>query len=223
MSLQRLGAWLAGAALVMASCAADDPVGDAADAAVGVRASGCGLADRLGTGALIDAGGRTLVVTSAHTVAGAEAITVERLTQQSEVELLAIDPERDVAVLSAPRWAEPGRPLAPPRIGESARLAVWNPDESISVSATAITRLLRVTIEDIYVQGEHERGAFEIEASVIPGDSGGPVVADDGSVFGIVYARSRARGGVAFAVSATDITEVLAGAGTEPVEPGRCT
>lgn len=222
MKLLLLGVWLA-AAVVAASCAADDPVGDAADAAVGVRATGCGLVDRLGTGALVDAGDRDLIVTSAHTVAGAASITVERHTRRSEVELLAIDPERDIAVLSTPGWTEPGRRLdTTPSRGEAARLAVWNPDESMSVSETTITRLLRVTIEDIYVEGEYERRAFELDATVIPGNSGGPVVADDGSVLGIVYARSRARGGVAFAVSAVEVADVVADAGTDPAEPGRC-
>lgn len=214
---------LVGIALLgAAGCASDDLVGDATQATVGVRAAGCSLVDRLGTGAVIVDGDRTLIVTSAHTVAGSTTVTIERSTQRTEVELLAIDPERDIAVLSAPGWAEPGRPLADPTAGESVRLAVWDPDEPIEVSETTITQLLRVTIEDIYVQGEHERQAFEIDASVVRGDSGAPVIADDGDVLGIVYARSRERGGVAFAVAATDLRAVIADATDSAVDPGRC-
>jgi S1-C subfamily serine protease len=90
------------------------------------------------------------------------------------------------------------------------------------VADTEVTRLLRVTIEDIYVEGEHERRAFEIAATVVRGDSGAPVIADDGSILGVVYARSRDRGGVAFAVSAIEIDDLLAATGTEPVDPDRC-
>ncbi len=208
--------------LLVAGCASDDRIGDAADAAVGVRASGCGLADRLGTGALVLDGDRTVVVTSAHTVAGSDTIVVERVTQRTAVELLAIDPARDLAVLAAPRWAITGRPLGVPEAGEPGRLAAWTPDDDVTVGDTEISRLLRVTIEDIYVQGEYERRAFEIDASIARGDSGAPVVADDGSVLGIVYARSRERGGVAFAVSATEIGPLIDRTGDTAVDSGRC-
>ena len=63
----RIGALIA---TLLTGCTSDTPVDDAIDAAVGIRASGCGLVDRLGTGAVVDAGDRTLIVTSAHTVAG---------------------------------------------------------------------------------------------------------------------------------------------------------
>lgn len=210
------------AALTLVGCAADDPIGDAADAAVGVRAAGCALVDGLGTGALVFDGERTVVVTSAHTVAGSDTITIERGEQRSEVDLLAIEPTLDLAVLRAPAWSGAGRPLVDPAVGRAGRLAVWTADDGVSVAATEITRLLRVTIEDIYVEGEYERRSFEIEAAIDRGDSGAPVVADDGGVFGIVYARSRDRGGVGFAVSATEIDPFLATAGNTAVDSGRC-
>ena len=95
----RIGALIA---TLLTGCTSDSPVDNAVDAAVGIRASGCGLVDRLGTGAVVDAGDRTLIVTSAHTVAGSGTITVERLGQRSAVDLLALDPARDLALLAAP-------------------------------------------------------------------------------------------------------------------------
>lgn len=211
-----------GAALVVAACGADDPIGDPADAAIGIRATGCGLADRLGTGAIIADDDRAVIVTSAHTVAGAETVTAELGNGRTAVEVLVLDTERDIAVLSAPAWIGPARRLGTPRADDEASLAVWTPDEPVAVVDTTITRLLRVTIEDIYLQDEHERRAFEISADIVPGDSGAPIVAADGSVLGIVYARSRSRDGVAFAVSALELAPVVAGAGREPTDPGRC-
>ena len=187
-----------------------------------MRATGCGLVDRLGTGAVIDDGDRTIVVTSAHTVAGSATITIERDTRRSEVELLALDPRLDVAVLAAPSWAGEGWPLADPTAGIRARLAVWNPEAGIEGSETTIRRLLRVTIEDIYLDGAHERRAFEIDATIVRGDSGAPVIDDQGSVLGIVYARSRERDGAAFAVAASELQAVIDTAAASSVDAGRC-
>ena len=215
----RIGALIA---TLLTGCSSDSPVDNAVDAAVGIRASGCGLVDRLGTGAVVDAGDRTLIVTSAHTVAGSGTITVERLGQRSAVDLLALDPARDLALLTVPPWAGTGRPLTEPEAGAPVRLAFWSADDGITIDETQITRLLRVTIEDIYVNGEYERRAFEVTAPIERGHSGAPVIAADGQIFGIVYARSRDRGGIAFAVSAAEIAPLVSASGDTPVDSGRC-
>ncbi|MEM9520660.1 MAG: S1C family serine protease [Actinomycetota bacterium] len=220
--LLRRGVVAAAVVLLSTSCAADDVIGDAAEAVTGVRASGCGLTDQVGNGVFVSNGDRTVIVTSAHTVAGASTITVEHGLQRADVDVLAIDPKIDLAVLSAPSWARPGRRLSSPTAEQRGRLAIWDPDGPVEVTDTTITRLLQVTIEDIYVQGSHERQAFELDASIVRGDSGAPVVADDGSIVGVVYARSRDRDGVAFAVSSDEIRTVVAAATTDPVDPGRC-
>ena len=222
MRNHRLAVSLVGTIVALGACTGDDPTDSPADAAIGVRATGCGLVDSLGTGAVISSDDRTLIVTSAHTVAGSHTITVERGRSSAAVELVALDPERDLAVLTAPGWSDPGRVLSAPEQNAAAHLAVWNPGEEISVADTEITRLLRVTIEDIYVVGEYERRAFEVAATVVRGDSGAPVVADDGSVYGIVYARSRERDGVAFAVSSVEIDDLLSRTGVAAVDSGRC-
>jgi hypothetical protein len=52
------------------------------------------------------------------------------------------------------------------------------------------------------------RPVLELRADVRAGDSGAPVV-DDGRVVGVVFARSRAREGVAWAVDATALAALL--------------
>ena len=48
------------------------------------------------------------------------------------------------------------------------------------------------------------------------------MIAADGQIFGIVYARSRDRGGIAFAVSAAEIAPLISASGDAPVDSGRC-
>jgi S1-C subfamily serine protease len=49
------------------------------------------------------------------------------------------------------------------------------------------------------------RPALELDAAVLPGDSGAPVLTPDGRVAGVVFARSNRRAHTAYAVAASAI------------------
>jgi hypothetical protein len=83
---------------------------------VKVEAAACGrLQD--GSGAVLAPG---LVVTNAHVVAGGDDIVVERHPDGTQVdaELVAFDPQRDVAVLSVPGLDRPALPLGDAEEGD---------------------------------------------------------------------------------------------------------
>jgi len=63
---------------------------------------------------------------------------------------------------------------------------------------------------DIYGQGTTERDIYSLAATVIPGNSGGPLVAPDGSVIGVIFAQSTAYDNVGYALSSPQIANVLA-------------
>ena len=203
-------------------CAADDPISSHPNAAVGVIASGCSLVDRVGTGAPVlwpnESG---LIVTSAHTVAGATQILIE-LPDRGRIngELVAFDPLTDVAIVRAD--VEGGTPLGAAVTGSLATIVTWNPKTGFTPTTAIIGRRLLVTIEDIYVEGLATREAFELNATAKPGDSGAPVLSADGSLVGIIYATSRDRPGVGFAVAATEIRRSLEKIGSTPIDGGRC-
>ncbi|MEO0495575.1 MAG: serine protease [Actinomycetota bacterium] len=207
--------------LVATACGADDPLATLDQVVVGVEAQGCGLEPAFGTGVAIEHGGQVVVVTSAHTVAGAGEVSLRRAAGLSiPAEVVAFDPDRDVAVIAADAIRN-GRPLATPSAGADATAVVWSPDVGLESFDTSVTQLLRVTIEDIYVEDVVERRAFEFAGAITAGDSGAPILDEAGDVLGIVYARSRERG-VGFAVSTTEIRPVLAAASDSPVATGRC-
>ena len=193
---------------LLASCAADDPVPAPLDAVVGIRASGCGLAEHIGTGVAIESEGATVIVTSAHTVAGADQIKV--LTTDDEtivVDLVALDPASDVALLTTAgtRTATLSSTIS---VGDGGTLATWHPADGFQQAEISVTRRLLVTIEDIFGEDDVERRAFEIDQSVRAGNSGGPVFDKRGNVLGIVYAASRERD-AAFAVRFEELTDLL--------------
>lgn len=230
-------ACIAGAVLTLCACVGDDPDPHARPvdaerlvrAGVGVRASGCSLVDQLGSG--ITVGDSVTVVTAAHTVAGAREISVETFDgRRIATSLLAFDPERDLAVLRATEPIGPGAGvglgLADVSLGD-ASVVVWDRDAGVSAAEVEVSRRLAITIEDIYVEERVRRSGLELVGEIVVGDSGAGVVDRDGNVIGIVYAASRDRDLVGFAVDRNEIDAVLAAAesneadGAE-VDPGRC-
>tara|TARA_Y100001954_G_scaffold14654_1_gene13827 strand:- start:169 stop:507 length:339 start_codon:yes stop_codon:yes gene_type:complete len=111
--------------------------------------------------------------------------------------------------------------MSEPSTGATATAVAWSPDVGLESFDTTITRLLRVTIEDIYIEDVVERRAFEFDGAITAGDSGAPIFGETGDVLGIVYARSRDRG-VGFAVSTTEIRPVLDSIADSRAETGRC-
>jgi hypothetical protein len=73
------------------------------------------------------------------------------------------------------------------------------------VFSAPTTVLRRVTAS---LDGVGERAAIEIGADIKPGDSGAPVVDDDGRIAGLVFASSRV-GERGWAVAASELSGVL--------------
>ncbi len=101
-------------------------------------------------------------------------------------DLIYLDAETDLALL---RLAEPGPSLALASYDEdsSARFVTFAPpDGPFSVRTIEIVRLVEVTLD-----GDGARQALELDGVVAPGDSGSPVLDDDGEVLGVVFAASK--------------------------------
>jgi len=235
--------WIAIIAVVLAAAAcstterietvtlpAVDPgkrVVDDQSAFVGIEAWGCGLQSSIGSGLGFPEDG--LVVTTAHTVAGATEINV--VDADGAVRPAAVhyfDPTKDLAVLAADGLIGQQLTVSKAALDGPAQIVAWRRPAPvgdrafIAVSGT-VTRRLLVTIEDIYVQGSYERNAIEVDATISSGDSGAPVLDESGAVVGLVYAASRSRS-VAFALDHTEIQAALDGAATRSgaVSNGRC-
>jgi len=116
--------------------------------------------------------------------------------------VLRVDRRTDLAVL-----AVPGLRSGPLRLAEGGRAArVLVP----GAGRAAVVR--REIVARVHAAGAPvaERPALELAADVAVGDSGAPVVARDGRVLGVVFARSRVRPGTAYAVDA-DAVRALVG------------
>jgi hypothetical protein len=204
-------AWSAAAllAIVLASCAFDSagrgllPPFDAThDAALDIRADGCGPRIGLGSGSMI---AEYLAVTAAHVVAGSDRIELRDTSGgMTTADVVSFDPDLDLAIL---RTDDPiGSPIRvrPERaaIDEVGVVALPRRDDSPVETEVVDIRVLRsvnIRTTDIYLDDPVERRGFEIEATIDPGDSGALVVLPGGGV-GVVWARSNEREERAWAV-----------------------
>jgi S1-C subfamily serine protease len=118
------------------------------------------------------------VVTVAHVVG--PGITVDGRAAT----VIRLDRDRDLAVLRVPGIR-----------GPRARFGGGGDTSLLGRSAPVVRRI------DASVDGGPRRRALEIRADVEIGDSGAPLVTPTGRVAGVVFARSRARPGVAYATA----------------------
>ncbi len=166
------------------------------------------------------------IVTNAHVVAGSADLYVQvgGVGELLPAELVVFDPVRDLAVLEVP-----GLPVAPLPLGselaaaDSAVVAGYPENGGYSVVPARVREVVDAVGRDIYEQGEVTREIYSLRGTVRPGNSGGPLFDENGSVVGVVFARSTIDAETGYAMTLDEIAPVVAAAGSsEPVPSGAC-
>ena len=62
---------------------------------------------------------------------------------------------------------------------------------------------------NIYNSGLTSRAVYEIDTVVLPGNSGGPLVLPDGTVVGVVFAKSEVSNNLGYALTAAQVISHL--------------
>ncbi|MBW3564312.1 MAG: trypsin-like peptidase domain-containing protein [Acidobacteria bacterium] len=142
------------------------------------------------------------VVTNAHVIEGASAITVNLADGRSfEARVIGVDPDSDLAVLELDAGDLPAAPIGTSSdlmIGETV-VAIGNP---FGLSGTVTTGVISATGRSV-PSAEQDRtftDFIQTDASINPGNSGGPLVNMDGRIIGInvaIYAEAQ---GIGFAI-----------------------
>jgi S1-C subfamily serine protease len=135
------------------------------------------------------------------------------------------DPEMDVAVLATRGLSDPPLTLLASLVPRGAQGAVLGYPEGgpLRVVPAAVLQEVQAIGRDIYGTHTTTRQVYELRAVVRPGNSGGPMVSPDGTVVGVVFARSSYDGNLGFALTSTEVQpEVNAARGHAPVSTGPC-
>ena len=154
------------------------------------------------------------VATVAHALAGGGAVRVRVGGASRAARVLRVDRRADLALLAVPGL--PARPARTASAGddENAMVLVLRRGRAAALGAT-VRRAIDARVSAPGAGRPLRRPALELEVRTRAGDSGAPVVTEDGEVTGVVFARSRNEAGTAYAVDARALRDLLAGAGGE--------
>lgn len=167
--------------------------------------------------------GDDLVVTNAHVVAGEDATEVERSDgSRVSAAVVAFDPDRDLAVLSAPGLDRDPLPVGRAEEGDVGGVYGHPGGGPLEISPYEIAQEVQARGSDIYDRDPTERAVFLLAAELAPGDSGSALVDADGEVVGVAFAIAPDRDGVAYALTDAELRAVLEGDLSRTVDTGPC-
>lgn len=168
------------------------------------------------------------ILTNAHVVAGSEqpSIRIPGDPASYAASVVAIDSRLDLAVLRVDALPAPALAFATrsAQTGDSAVVAGFPGGGDLEAGAARIRARIDARGEDIYGRSGVVRDVYSFRGTVVPGNSGGPLLAPNGRVYGVVFAAGLGEEETGYAITAEQAAP-LAQRGmrsTEPVDTGAC-
>jgi len=170
---------------------------------------------------------RDHVITNAHVVAGITRPEVYTRFASGEhpARVVLFDPETDIAILYVP-----GLNLSPLHFADSAPfggkavVAGYPLDAAFTARPARVGRSELASGPDIYDNRKVVRDIYPIRAVVKPGNSGGPLIAPDGRIYGMVFAAAVSVSQTGYALTASQLAhDISRGANrTQAASTGAC-
>ncbi|MGH3125188.1 MAG: MarP family serine protease, partial [Streptosporangiaceae bacterium] len=148
------------------------------------------------------------ILTNAHVVAGVtqDQTVTTRLGARFRATVVLFDPERDLAVLYVPGLnARTLQFAGPANLGDEAIVAGYPRDNPFTVVPARVGNDQLAQAPDIYQSKEVTRQIYSIRADVQPGNSGGPLLAPNGEVDGVVFAAAVGVKDTGYALTASEV------------------
>lgn len=154
------------------------------------------------------------VMTNAHVVGGVDEPTVQIGGEGKlyDAKVVLYDWKRDIAVLDVPDLD--ARPLQftdeDARSGDNAIVAGFPENGAYDVRSARVRGRITANGPDIYHRGEVRRDVYSLYATVRQGNSGGPLLTEDGKVSGVIFARSLDDANTGYALTVDEIRHDIA-------------
>lgn len=148
------------------------------------------------------------ILTNAHVVAGTDQVAVQVGAHRNlAARVVLFDPDRDVAVLDVPQLEAPALSLSGSDAdsGDPAVVLGYPENGPFTVGSARVRSMTTVAGTDIYGGAGVSRSIYSIRATVRSGNSGGPLLADDGTVLGMVFATALDSPNTGFVLSDDEI------------------
>ena len=153
--------------------------------------------------------GPGLVATNAHVVAGESNGNTQVVLGNSTYGATTVffDPDFDLAVLRTNAPLGPALKISPTLVsrGTQAALLGYPEDRGLTIGAAGVTEEVTAIGKDIYNDGSVTRGVYALDAGVLPGNSGGPLLGPGGQVIGVVFSRSTVYPDVGYALTSPGV------------------
>lgn len=148
------------------------------------------------------------VMTNAHVVAGIQAgPTVWAHHRSFTATVVLYDPETDIAVLYVPGlYARPLNFAYHASRGSSAIIAGYPLNSHFTAVPARIGSEQSANSPDIYQERTVTRDIYPVRAAVRPGNSGGPLLAPSGAVYGVVFAAAVDVANTGYALTAGQVS-----------------
>ncbi len=198
----------------------------AAAAASVVRINGTAYAcgqNQSGSGFVI---AKDRVVTNAHVVAGVQQPIVQAPNGQTlDGRIVYFDPQNDLAVIAVSGLHTPtlglGNPLA---VGDDGVVDGYPYGGPFTTGGAQVLARSTESVENIYGTARTNRELYTLAADIEPGNSGGPLLEKNGSIAGIVFAKSSTDANLGYAMTDTVLAPVVQQASglSAPISSGNC-
>jgi S1-C subfamily serine protease len=171
--------------------------------------------------------GRNRVVTNAHVVAGVTGnpMVTTRLGGQLWGRVVLFDPEQDIAVLYVSGLNLPALHIADSAPFAAKAIVVGYPlDGGFTAVPARVASAEEANGPDIYDRSYVRRDIYPIRADVKPGNSGGPLIAPNGEVYGMVFAAAISVPDTGYALTGSEIRPDISRGliSTSRVSTGQC-
>lgn len=184
----------------------------------------------LGCGGIVNGSGfvyaKDRVVTNAHVVAGITSPKIATTSGVKDARVVAFDKDNDLAVLASANLGITPLELntVPLKTGQYGLIVGYPGGGAEQSQVTAVLDIVTALGRDIYGRSKTERNVYVLQAHVIPGNSGGPVLDEEGRVRGVIFATSTSYNNIGYGLTLPQINDQLQHAVTNntSVSTGAC-
>ncbi|MGH1561164.1 MarP family serine protease [Mumia sp. DW29H23] len=165
------------------------------------------------------------VMTNAHVVAGVDEPTVTVRGTTYDATVVHYDPTLDVAVLRVRGLGAPALSFDEDAVqGQSAAVLGFPENGPFDARAARIRSEQRLRSPDIYGSTQVVREVYALRALVRPGNSGGPVISEQGRVLGVIFAASISDSSTGYALTAGQVGDAARDGvrATKALDTGPC-
>lgn len=165
------------------------------------------------------------LMTNAHVVAGVRKPKIVVGDRLQPATVVYYNPDIDVAVLAVPDIEAAGLKFDTGGRTRDAAAALGYPqDGPFNAQPMRIRAEQRLKSADIYGRDDVTREVFSLRGVIRPGNSGGPLVASSGQVYGVVFAASVSDRDTGYALTASQVSRAatLGIGATRPVSTRGC-